>query len=63
MEHGLLMLSAADLSLGRPLVPGDGWRLHLDGALLPTMVWSARENSGKYLIYKIGTGIRGDELR
>ena len=62
MEHGLLMLEGGGIyRLGDSWYPVPGRRLHLDGALLPAMVWrprqAARQNTSST---KTGAGIRSE---
>ncbi len=48
MEHGLLMLEGGGIyRSGRFVVSGIGRRLHLHGAILPTMVRCAGEDAGE----------------
>ena len=44
MEHGLLMLEGGGIyRLGDCVVSGYGGRFHLDGAVVPAMVWRDRQ--------------------
>ena len=48
MEHGLLMLEGGGIyRLGDAWYPVAGRRLHLDGRLLPAVVWRAGQEAGK----------------
>ena len=48
MEHGLLMLEGGGIyRLGDAWYPVAGRRLYLDGALLPAVVWRARQAAGE----------------
>ena len=48
MEHGLLMLEGGGIyRLGDAWYPVGRRRLHLDGAVLPAVVWRARQAAGE----------------